>query len=93
VPSPCFFVAYADGGGRHAARLRVPGLHVNARCGITVGPADPALPFLLCDEPVCQRCLDLVRADQGVPLVLRPLEVVDGITTTERVDLWGAAGG
>jgi len=85
VADPCYFVAHADGGGRHAA-LAV--LTNTARCGVTVGPPDVDRPFLDCDEAVCQRCLDLVRKDQGVVLVERDHEALEPAATVETAELW-----
>lgn len=88
MSGPCYFVAHAAGGGRHAANLRVVGPSVKARCGVRVGPVDVARPFLACDEAVCQRCLDLVRSDQGVPLVERDHEAIAPAATVEAPGLW-----
>ncbi len=87
MAGPCFVVAHAAGGGRHAAWRAGNGTATTSRCGVAVGPGS-AEAFLECDDPVCQRCLDLVRKDQGVPLVERDHEALEPAATVETVSLW-----
>lgn len=90
MSGPCYFVAHASGGGRHAAPAStwVTPSWTASRCGVAVGRSDPTQPFLECDEAVCQRCLDLARADAGVPLVERDHEAIEPAVTVEAPGLW-----
>jgi hypothetical protein len=94
MSDPCYFVAHADGGGRHALVLDAPVVDGwrRARCGVAVGPADPAQPFLDQDVAVCQRCLLLALRDTTppAPLVEGPVVTVQPCAVVDEPSLWGS---